>query len=169
MTYGLAQLISQMAELLADICSFGYDKRDLGRGAVPPRVVAIPTSGRVKEANQSGAGLVPIIGHRVVNIDFHCWAKDLTSAEFLQACVLSATRQILGAAGCTPGNEEWLSPAEAEAGIVVIQTIAVLVAVERVTLPNPATQGKTTRTIDDVDLEPDAGTAGDGSLEFGES
>jgi len=108
----------------------------------PPLVVLVATSGKADTTPEYPGRNSNPRGMRSsdLNFDAYCWGKDYDSAELLEAAVLTACFQAVGAPRAYIDGEEWVTGATTTAGEILIAHFRVtgfIVPTVKLPLSNP--------------------------------
>jgi hypothetical protein len=169
----LEDLYTEVATLLAGAAPSQIQEKELARNEVCPLYVWVPRTATLEDVVQtteSGFSL----GNLVREVDIHCWGETMTQAERLWQALVTAIDQALCRKNFLVRDAEYVPPGDTTNGFKIISTIAFESPMLRAVLPallgDPIVDATPARvTITSTDLRQQAGTAGDGHIDYGET
>lgn len=113
-----------------------FQKKNVSLNTSPPIYRIHPVREQYADPQGAGASGNPRLLHtRKVEFEVHSWGADVGATERLNQAFVTALREIVRGANYQLGGAEWVDPANAEFGPVLVLTVSINFGLAAATLP----------------------------------
>lgn len=166
---GFQDFVTEMTTTLVNVAPVYVGKRNLGLNVAPPAYEILPARERYGTARVTGGGNPRMLHARELDVEIRSWGEDYAVTERLNACAITALRQVLSGINYRLDSAEWLDPQNEQYGAGLQLTVTLLLGLPQMDLATSDQNDIATATITSVDPDTSGAVQGDGILQCGET